>query len=387
MKTRLFRICVIFFCLISTANSCKTKQKEEQVGGITTQSFKPFYIDIDKNVKIVDAIKLSDIADSVEYIPLDITNNFLIAKIQDLHVSDSLIIIRDRGATYLLNTRGQFQKSLYDIGRGPGEAYGTHTAIGNKSIYVSNKWTKGIMQFSVKGEFINEKRYKQFSWQFYFLKSMVILPDDIQPTDFSFYVYNRNTGSVIYEHPFRYGHLPLSHGGYSNMYVTFDVFEDQLLFKEQVCDTIFSTKDFLNIRPEYILDFGKKRLKPRDYFSEDPFKFDNKQFIVAFKERSKFLLMKGVDNNELCQYLFYKKSKQLLKSFNLQVRNDIDEGPSLHFWEIQNTSYSPDVLYFYIDPYELLEGRDKPAIKSKLEQIRTSTNINSNLILVKAYLK
>lgn len=387
MKRELLQVCVIFFCLISTTNSCKTKQKEEQVGKVTTQSFQTIYIDFDKNAKTVDAIKLSDIADSVEYIPLDKTNSFLIDKIQDLHVSDSLILIRYKGGTYLLNSGGEFQKSLYDIGKGPGEAYGTHTIIDNKNIYVANRWSKKIMQFSNEGEFLNEKRYRQFNWQFYFLKDMVVLPDDIQPTDFSFYVHNRNTDSVIYRHPFKYGYLPLSVGGYSTMYVTFDVFEDKLLFKEQVCDTIFSTKDFRNIRAAYILDFGRKRLKPQDYFSEDPFKFNNKEFIVAFKERSSFLLMKGVDNNELCQYLFYKNNKQLIKSFNLQIINDLDEGPPLHFWEIHNTSYSPAALYFYIDPYELLEERNKPAINSKLEQIRKSTYINSNPILVKAYLK
>ncbi len=387
MKRQSLKICLILFCLISIINSCKTKQKEELADETRTQGFQTFNIDVDRNTKIVDVIKLSDIADSVEYIPLDTTNSVLIAKIQGLHVSDSLILIRDKGATYLLNSKGQFQKSLYHIGKGPREAYGTHVGIDNRNIYVANRWSKGIMRFSSKGEFLDEMKYKHLFWQFYFLKDMVVFPEDINPTNFSFYVHNRTTDSVIYEHPFRYSHLPYSRGGYSNMYVWFDIFEDNLLFKEQVCDTIFSTTDFNNIREAYILDFGSRRLKPEDYFSKSPHKFDNKQFITAFKEKSKFLLMKGVDNNELCQYLFNKGNKQILKSFDLQIKNDLDGGPSLHFWEIHNSSYDSRILYFYIQPHELLDEANKPSVNSKLDQIRKSTNINNNPILVKAYLK
>lgn len=375
------------FCLIQIINSCNTRHKKEPIGETNTKNLQPFYVDVDRNTKIVDAIKLSDVADSVEYIPLDTSNRVLISKIQDLHVLDSLLLIRDKGATYLFNSSGQFQKSLYSIGKGPGEAYGTHTAVDNKNIYVGNQWTKKIMHFSKKGEFLDEKSYSQFFWQFYFLKDMVVFPEDIHPIDYSFYVQNRATDSITYQHPFRYNHLPYTRGGYSNMYVWFNVFEDNLFFKEQVCDTIFSTTDFCNIRQAYILDFGLRRLKPEDYFSRKPHKFDNKQFITAFKETRKFLLMKGVDNNKLCQYIFNKNDKQLLKSYNLQIKNDLDGGPSLHYWEINNSSYDSPVLYFYIHPYELLEKTNKPSLNCKLDQIRKSMCINNNPVLVKAYLK
>ncbi len=244
-----------------------------------------------------------------------------------------------------------------------------------------------IMSFTTNGEFKDERNYKHFLWQFYLLNNIVVFAGDISPTDYSFYAQYLGTDSVRYKHPFRYSHLPRSRGGYSNMYVCFDVFEDNLFFKEQVCDTIFSTTNFENIKAAYVLDFGLRGLKPKDFFSNNPNKFENKQFITAFKEKSNFLLMKGVDDNELCQFLYNKKTEKILKASDLQIMNDMDGGPSLHFWEIQNSNCDSQLLYFYIQPFELLDVENKPLANSKLEQISKWINIDSNPILVKAYLK
>jgi len=373
---------ILFLFLTLIISGCGPKQPDDNRIPVR-------FIDFDKNAKVVDKIKLSDIADSVEYIPLDISNNVLISKIQGLYITDSLILVKDKGATYLFNSVGQFQKSLYSLGRGPGEAYGTQIAIDNKNgnIYVGNRWTLKVMNFSANGEFKNERKYKHFLWQLYLSNNMLVFAGSPSPKDYSFYVQYTGTDSVCYKHPFRYNNLPQSLGGYSNMYVWFDVFEESLFFKEQVCDTIFSTTDFKNIKPAYILDFGSRGLKPKDFFTNNPKKFDNKQLITAFIEKSNFLLMKGVDNNELCQFLYDKKNEQLLKAFDLRIANDMDGGPSLHFWEIHNSNYNSKVLCFFVEPFELLDEANKPFINSKLEQIRKSININSNPVLVKAYLK
>lgn len=380
---------ITVFCFILILCNCQPKPKKVQLKETVTQNVPTRYIDFVKNAKVVDKIKLSDIADSVEYIPLDISNNVLISKIQGLYITDSLILVKDKGATYLFNSVGQFQKSLYSLGRGPGEAYGTQIAIDNKNgnIYVGNRWTLKVMNFSTNGEFKNERKYKHFLWQFYLLNNMLVFAGYESPKDYSFYAQYTGTDSVCYKHPFRYNYLPPSYGGYSVMYIWFDVFEESLFFKEQVCDTIFSTTNFKNIKPAYILDFGSRGLKPKDFFTNNPNKFDNKQLITAFKEKSNFLLMKGVDNNELCQFLYDKKREQLLKTFDLRIANDIDGGPSLHFWEIDNSNYDSKVLCFFVEPFELLDEANKPLINSKLEQIRKSININSNPVLVKAYLK
>lgn len=377
----LSKVHILIFIIAIALFGCESKPKENQ---------KTEVINFVEDVRNVNSFKLSDFADRVEYIPLDLTNRILIAKIQGLCISDSLMLIRDKGATYLFNASGKFIKSLYSLGRGPGEAYGTHIAVDNSdgSIYVGNKWSKKMMRFSGKGEFLDERNYKHFLWQFYLLKDRIVFAaDPFHPDDGSFFVQFMNTDSVCYRHPFRYSHLPASRGGYSNMYVWFDVSDEKILFKEQVGDTIFSTSDFKNIEAAYILDFGSKGLKPDDYFSNNPNKFDDKQFITAFKESNNFLFMKGVDNDKLCQYMFDKKMKLLSKSFDLKIQNDLDGGPFLHFWEIENSTYDSNVLYFFIQPFELLDEANKLVKNSKLDKIIQSININSNPILVKVYLK
>lgn len=382
------RTLIATLCFIIILFSCQTKTQKVQIEGTGTKNFQTRYIDM-VNAKEINEIKLSDIADSIEYIPLDITSSVLISKIQGLQISGPLILVRDKGATYLFNSNGQFRKSLYSLGRGPREAYGTHIAIDNKNknVYVGNRWTMKIMNFTTNGEFKEERKYKHFMWQFYLLNNIIVFPGDISPTDYSFYAQYFGTDSVCYKHPFRYNHLPRSRGGYSNMYTWFDVFDQNIFFKEQVCDTIFSTTNFKSIKAAYVLDFGLRGLKPKDFFSNNPNKFDNKQFITAFKERSNFLLMKGVDDNQLCQFLYDKETKRTLKASDLQIMNDLEGGPPLHFWEIHNSSYDLETLYFYIQPFELLDVKSKPLANSKLEEISKSINIDSNPILVKAYLK
>ena len=380
-------ITILFFMF--TLCYCQTKSKKIQPTEFKNQENPTIKIDINRNAVVVDEITLSSIADSVEYIPLDILNNVLISKIQGLEVTDSFILIRDKGSTYLFDLSGQFKKSLYNVGRGPGEAYGTHLAVDRKrgDIYVGNRWTMKVMRYSADGEFIEEKSYKHFLYQFYYLNNLLIFPGHFSPKDYSFYVQYFGHDSVCYKHPFRYNHLPTSRGGYSNMYIWFDIYNGRVFFKEQVCDTIFSTTVFRNIKAAYILDFGHRSLKPEDYFSKSPNKFDNKNFITAFKERGDFLIMKGVDDNKLCQYIYDKKNEKITKAFDLKLTNDIDGGPLLHFWEMSFSSYDMNTLYFFIEPYELLDKENKPLENSKLDIIRKGTSINNNPILVRAYLK
>ena len=108
---------------------------------------------------------------------------------------------------------------------------------------------------------------------------------------------------------------------------------------------------------EYIFNFGNRTFKPKDYYSGKLLPFDNKEFISTFKVTSNFLLMIGMDNGEPCMYLANKTNGEIRKSFNLSLGNDIDGGSSLHF--ILRSNCDDNVLYFFLQPFELLENKDK----------------------------
>ena len=389
MKSINYKTLVTLFFVFLTLCNCQNKPKDRNTYDTKTGKVNTRYIDF-KNAEEVKEFKLSDIADSVEYIPLETSDKILVSSVMGIKTIDSLILIRDKATTYVFNLKGKFIKSLYAAGRGPGETFGTHISVDRKrkEIYVGSNYNLKLMNYTLSGKFLGYKKYMHMVAGFsYYLNDLIILPQSLSRAESCFYVYNIETDSLVYRYPFRYNHLPRSRGGYSMKYIWFDFFNNKVFFKEQVCDTIFCTKDFKDIKPAYILDFGNRRLKPEDYWNLKLTRFNYKEFIVAFKESYSFLIMKGVDDNKLHQYLYKKQSGKLIKSNDLKIVNDITGGPSLSLWEIRNPDANTNMLFLKLEPVELLESDIKPFKGSKLEEIMRNVTENDNPILVKAYLK
>lgn len=376
--------CCIF--LISCQNNSKNNNEKQIISdrGIEDKNnIETQFYDFTKNVKLEKELKLSEIADSVEYIPLD--KSVMLKGINKLVVNDSNIYIRDVAYTYIFDSNGKFIKSLYEVGRGPEEAYGTDFIVdGNKNIYVGKRWTKNLLVYSSTAIIKKEKKYPVFEWHFHYFNNFLIFSNMLTPDENLFYVYRIADDSLIYKHPFRYNHLPAAKSGTSGS-VWFDNFHDKLFLKEIVCDTVYSTENFSDFAVEYVFNFGSRTFKPEDYYNGKLLPFDNKEFIATFKVTSYYLLMLGMDNGKECMYLVNKTNGKIKKSFNLTFANDIDGGSMLHF--IVRHNYDDNILYFFIQPYELIENKNKISLDSKLIKVANESVENDNPILVKVNLK
>jgi hypothetical protein len=78
------------------------------------------------------ALELYTIADSVQFIKLDNSDDALIGRVSGVHFSDSLIFIHDRKGRSILifNKTGEFKYKIFNIGGGPGEYfYASHLMV------------------------------------------------------------------------------------------------------------------------------------------------------------------------------------------------------------------------------------------------------------------
>lgn len=390
---RILEYCLLACCIFFA--SCQNNSKRDNEKQIISEpelegkkSIETQFYDFTKKVELVNELKLSEIADSVEYIPID--NSVMLKRMSKIVVNESNIYINDLANTYLFDNKGKFIKSLYTVGRGPGEAYGTSLIVDeSNNIYVGSRWTKSLLIYSPIGVLKDEKKYSSFEWHFHYFNNFLIFSNIVTPDENLFSVYRIADDSLIYKHPFRYKHLLRARSGFGGS-VWFDNYQGKLFFKEIVCDTVYSTESFSDFAVEYVFNFGKRTFKPEDYYSDRLLPFDNKEFISTFKVTSNSIISTGLDNGEVCMYLINKTNGEIKQSFNKQsfsfpFTNDIDGGSILHF--ILRSNYKDDLMYFYIQPFELLENKDKILPNSKLQKVANECRTNDNPILVKAYLK
>ena len=78
-------------------------------------------LDIAGALKNKKEIKLSQIAESIQYIPLETNPRCILGKIRKVHLAGALIFVSDLKDLSIFNTQGQFINRISKNGRGPGE--------------------------------------------------------------------------------------------------------------------------------------------------------------------------------------------------------------------------------------------------------------------------
>ncbi len=114
--------------------ACKNAVKEPA----TDQIYNPDtlnIIDADNTKELID-LKLSDLADSLELIPLETTEQCLLGNFTEYYVSEKYILAYSQDGVYKFSKNGKFIKKLVSLGRGPGEI---HMGAGSSKFVVDGK--------------------------------------------------------------------------------------------------------------------------------------------------------------------------------------------------------------------------------------------------------
>lgn len=360
MKTRLFTLSIF---VILTSISCTNKANP---ANIKQQPEFPKKIDLLNAMDNPKDIKLSDIADSIVYIPLEYVKDNPVGYIGDFKYFSENIFIHVYGSEQKFlrfDGKGKFLNKIGTMGRGPGEYPGgsSFSVIDNPDrLYIlCNFVPRNVLEFDYKGNLLTKVLTANPS-----VGSFEAISSDrflfLARSDTSFHdladLNDRNNKSLyVVAHPLLSNpkHKDLTYleypGARSGTYYN----RLPLFWDEFSMDTIYSIKND-SIYSKYILDKGnegapfeklysRNTMRPLD-LSTTPERW-NYLLPISFTETFHDVFIMAIFKNKELYLINYNKASQSLSSMKTlfilpdnpnepapvspKFKNDIDGGISL----------------------------------------------------------
>ena len=324
----------ILLLLVITLLGCSSNKKQEM-----TSKLKIPVINLSKNVSSVPSLLLSEVAEKLEIVPLEMTDESVLSDITEMQVTDHNIWI-DHGREfyiYRFSRSGKFLNKIGSIGQGPGE-YTTYSTFlvdeDKKEVYIIAN-TNGVLAYDFEGNFKrkivdiqtilqlfssvydqyilnNQKFFATQNFALYrpidkdSLWSFVSLGDDFQKKKY-------------FKNPAHVGKEELIIANRANMdrmvnywreYLTsMDTYNGQLTLKYPDTDTIYCYDDATNqLLPQYAIFTDEEK---GDYEATHLWFKDRKAFdyfsIFSYYPTKDFVYLIGSKGEEVYTYCYNKK--------------------------------------------------------------------------------
>lgn len=411
---KFFKITILLIFVIFTLTDCINKSKTD-----SRQIDFPRTIHLRLSEVITDSINLSDIAEKVEYIPLQATDSSLLDYFYDFAITKNNIFIKNEKSILTYNKDGKFVNSLYTVGRGPEESSAKCFTIDEKEKYVyvydQNQKVKifdfnGLFIRTIKNP-INASEY--WTWSIGFFDNNLFISTAQTPNVrylYSCFDLQNDSIRIIYKNYRQYeksqeNKRPLIPYDYH-----YQITDTSIMYKESFCDTIFKVNNDFVQEPRYIVDLNDRKLDWegwRDHGMFDrtggpPFGYTVQSFIethnflflvlTSFKEPELFALYnKNTDSIKICINKHVERPR-----VQVYLHNDLDN--LIAFAPMNRNAY----MYYYSNClYSVIEAKDfMAAYQSATEKIKKSSKYLksmasvfnsidefSNPIIMKVYLK
>ena len=324
----------ILLLLIITLLGCSSNKKQEPI----SKSGVPV-INLSEDVSTVPSLLLSEAAEKLEIVPLEMTDESVLSDITEMQVTDHNIWI-DHGREfyiYRFSRTGKFLNKIGSIGQGPGE-YTTYSTFlvdeDKKEVYIIAN-TNGVLAYDFEGNFKrkivdiqtilqlfssvydqyilnNQKFFATQNFALYrpidkdSLWSFVSLGDDFQKKKY-------------FKNPAHVGKEELIIANRANMdrmvnywreYLTsMDTYNGQLTLKYPDTDTIYCYDDATNqLLPQYAIFTDEEK---GDYEATHLWFKDRKSFdyfsIFSYYPTKDFVYLIGSKGEEVYTYCYNKK--------------------------------------------------------------------------------
>ena len=324
----------ILLLLVITLLGCSSNKKQEM-----TSKLKIPVINLSKNVSSVPSLLLSEVAEKLEIVPLEMTDESVLSDITEMQVTDHNIWI-DHGREfyiYRFSRTGKFLNRIGSIGQGPGEYVNYLTFLvdeDKKEVYIIAN-TNGVLAYDFEGNFKrkivdiqtilqlfssvydqyilnNQKFFATQNFALYrpidkdSLWSFVSLGDDFQKKKY-------------FKNPAHVGKEELIIANRANMdrmvnywreYLTsMDTYNGQLTLKYPDTDTIYCYDDATNqLLPQYAIFTDEEK---GDYEATHLWFKDRKSFdyfsIFSYYPTKDFVYLIGSKGEEVYTYCYNKK--------------------------------------------------------------------------------
>ena len=324
----------ILLLLVITLLGCSSNKKQEM-----TSKLKIPVINLSKNVSSVPSLLLSEVAEKLEIVPLEMTDESVLSDITEMQVTDHNIWI-DHGREfyiYRFSRTGKFLNKIGSIGQGPGE-YTTYSTFlvdeDKKEVYIIAN-TNGVLTYDFEGNFKrkivdiqmilqlfsspydqyilnNQKFFATQNFGLYrpidkdSLWSFVSLGDDFQKKK-----YFKNPAHVGREEQIIANRANMDRMvNYWREYLTsMDTYNAQLTLKYPDTDTIYCYDDATNqLSPQYAIFTDEEK---GDYEATHLWFKDRKAFdyfsIFSYYPTKDFIYLVGSKGEEVYTYCYNKK--------------------------------------------------------------------------------
>ena len=341
-------------------------------GGTVLAQPNPIEIKIDpKNMPEGD-LRMSDLIESVEYIPLETTDECLIGDGVRYDFNDEYIIAGDLHgeAVYLFNRKGKFIRAIGGKGPGPQE----FTYIGklwinseDQNIMVS---CGKILHFNYKGDYLYTTSFPMDDRECdrYFHGNFLRVAESYLLRDSSYYVFNLfDTKGRFVKEAIRSVPIPLIAD--KKWRIALRVipiersyeYDNAIHVRETMNDTIYRIDGLNNFIPEYVFNLGKYRLTPEIQGNLPRFRELAPNCVVpqVIIETSRYLLIQ-YNYQDWYHYCYFDKAQGKTYAFNSKngFPNDYDGGLDFPFdFRCQKNQYVS--CYVHADEFTDPEKRTK----------------------------
>ncbi len=356
-------------------------------------------LDLESAVSTPSEIKCSDFIESFEYIPLETSENCLVGTSPTVQIVGENIVVQTINDCLIFDrNEGRFKYRIARQGRGPGEYQRTMRLVDPVNETVFFRRSGGdILEYSLQNELVNEFQIPTYDGS---------LETPSLPTDFIVYknwllcyftnligdekklimAINKNTGKPDFIIPNKhvFERKPLSI--ISTNELSFYTFNNQLFFKEDYNDTVFSLQDSV-LAPHLIISTGKYHFA---YDKKWDRSVDKSVFITPrnIMESNQYLYFEYYQNKEPYNGLYSKENDKLVVATNAEgIPNDVDD-----FVNFSPKSYNSDDIWLGItDAWNITDWFEQnPEKAAKLPpRLQKLKNIkeNDNPVIVIAKLK
>lgn len=406
----------------SSKESKEIKQKEKEFkyasmkGGL-------LHLDLNEARKHERKIMLSEICDSLIYIPLETNDKSLMSNIVNKVMIDGEDVFIHSGWKLLhFNVNGKFLGQIGKTGRGPGEYVCGHFCLNRqaKKIYVKGTYKHYFMTFDYSGKLLKHTfKFKDSPGSVYFVeKDSSVLSSfyyellrnrkDKRKLDYVLLKetdINGNTNNVIKSKyfPKEYGE-ELSDNGLSYNAVSSFMYDDKMNVQEISNDTVFEYRD-RSLKPRFVLNNHEYKNKItfetfeeyiirslKDYSSGEDSSLEDRayEYNTVNAESNRFLF---IGRGE--KFVYDKKNRELIcydaikQKKKLKIVNDFDNCLDVRPYRFINNSY---ILFHFsaldlLEMYENLENPSNSIYGKRLKSVVDNLKEESNPVIVLARLK
>ncbi len=416
MKTKkllLLSILLVSFFACNQKSAKDNSNSEEAVKHEDTSAF--FTIDFAEIIKNKRDVPISEIAESVEYIPLENNSQSMIGNIMDVQLTKDYIFIKHNGSPLLtqFDRTGKFIRHIGTEGRGPKE-YGLMRIFSldrkNQLIYIHTNWTRKILVYNFEGEYVKTLKYDAISrlqntWsRDSFMVSFSPPSSGMEPYSFIEVNFSGDTTQTI-ENQISWDKkgdrsFMVSYWGRDEFYWT----DNKLHMKGWYNDTVYTYNEQNKIIPKYFIDLKEYKI-PEDLIPEKMTEkpLPRECYWVGLNESGKYIFVRygshadrNNDNPQMGCVVYNKKTKDGFALKNKAEKygfiNDLNGGPDF------KPRYSNDSLAFvdisaldmklYLDSEEFKNSEVKfPEQKEKLAELNKTLKEDDNSFLMIAKLK